>query len=522
MGSSSARWISVIIIWSILAALCVAVLFKFVLKPEQTKKIEDLTSAKSQYDHEITINLDSFSGYSVIRSEIFKQELKDNRIRLFLQDDQADYSRRIRDIADNRCQFAVFTVDSLVSSSSQLGDWPATIILLIDESNGADAVIAYKSSMPNLNSLDHTKAKLVLTPDSPSDFMGRIITAHFNLEGISKNSIEKAKGSGDVYQKLLKAKPSDKKAFIMWEPDISKALEIPGTHILLDSSRIKGHIVDVLVVQRKFLTQSPQVARKVVEAYLRAGYHHRSNMKRLILDDALQLESELSDKQAQKIVNGILWKNSLENYAHFGLIDKSDVRGLDHLEDIIEKIIGVLVQTNAIPDDPLQGNYHKLFYDKILAELQRDHFHPGRKINLLSSDLGATVDEDIRGTVSLPALSAEEWERLVAVGKLRVNPVSFGRGKASIGRQSQRDLRQLAAKLRSWPTYYLLVVGHARKDGDKTLNRQLARQRAEAVKDFLLDETDINPDRIKAKAAKVFKRGGSGQSVSFVFGQTPY
>ena len=522
MGSSKARWIAVIIVWSVLAALCVAVLFKFVLKPEQTKKIENLTSATSQYDHEITINLDSFSGYSIIRSKIFRQELKDHRIRLHLQDDQADYQQRIRDIAENRCQFAVFTVDSLLSSSAQLGDWPATIILLIDESNGADAVIAYKSAMPNLNSLDDSKAKLVLTPDSPSDFMAKIITAHFNLDGISKSSIIKANGSGDVYQKLLKAKPTDKKAFIMWEPDVSKALEIPGTHVLLDSSRIKGHIVDVLVVQRKFLTQSPQVARKVVEAYLRAGYHYRTDMKQLVLDDALQLQAELTDQQAQKIVNGIRWKNSVENYAHFGLIDKSEVRGLDHLEDIIEKITGVLIQTDALEADPLQGNYHKLFYDKIMAELQRDNFHPGRKINLLSSDLGTTAAEGIRGTTVLPALSAEEWERLVAVGKLRINPVSFGRGKATIGRQSQRDLRQLAAKLQSWPTYYLLVVGHARKAGDKELNRQLAQQRAEAVKDFLIQEADINPDRIKAKAAKVFKRGGSGQSVSFVLGQMPY
>ena len=126
--SGSVRWIGVIIVWGIVLSLAGAIVFKFIIKPGHNRQIEALTSGKSLYDDEITLNLDSFSGYSILRSEAFKEELKAARIRLNIIDDNADYGRRIRELEAGKCQFAVFTVDSLIVSSVELGDWPGTII----------------------------------------------------------------------------------------------------------------------------------------------------------------------------------------------------------------------------------------------------------------------------------------------------------------------------------------------------------------------------------------------------------
>ncbi len=522
MGNNSSKWIGILVMWCVLLAFGLAVIFKYVFKPHQDKKLEQMTSAVSQYEHEVTVNLDSFSGYSILRSDVFKEELKAAKIRVAFQDDGADYHNRIRALEEGACQFAVFTVDSLITSSVELGSWPGTIVLAIDESHGADAVIAYKASMPNLNSLDDPDARVVLTPNSPSEFMARIIKAHFSLKDLSKKYIVPADGSSDVYERFKDAAPSVKQAFIMWEPEVSKALEVPGAHVLLDSSKIKGHIFDVLVVQREFLADFPSTAQKVIEAYLRAAYAYRQSMTELVLKDAKATGSRLTQAQAEKIVRGIRWKNSIENYAHFGLLEKDATKGLDHIEDIIQKITDVLVNTGALDSDPFSGSYHKLFYDKLLSNLKHENFHPGRKVNLLAGDMGLSNDEVIRGTKALAPLTDQEWEQLVPVGRMKINPVSFGRGKSSVGIQSQRDLKKLSEKIKSWPSYYLLVVGHARKEGDPQLNRQLAKERAEVVKMFLIDDCGINANRVRAKAAKVFNRGGSGQSVSFVVGQMPY
>lgn len=520
--SNTTKILAVFFIWGTIMALIAAVFFKFIFKPETDKKLESKTSAKSQYDREVTINLDSFSGYSVLRSDDFKAELKASRIRVNLEDDGADYNQRIRDLESGKAQMAVFTIDSLIYSSVELGSWPGTIVLAIDESNGADAVVAFKSAMPNLNSLDHGDARMVLTPDSPSEFMARIITSHFSLQGLPKNYVISADGSADVLKKFNKTKSSEKKAFVMWEPDVSKALENPDAHILMDSAKIRGYIYDVLVVQRKFLADNEEIVQKVVEAYLRSAYKNREDMISLVKKDARETGGRLSPQQAEKVVKGILWKNSVENYAHFGLLDQAASKGLDHLEDVIQRITDVLVKTGSLSEDPFEDDYNKLFYDQILLNLKNKNFHPGRAVNLLGDDVGMLDPEAVRGAVELPALSDSEWERLVSVGKLDVNPVSFGRGKASIGMQSQRDLKTLAAKLKTWPNYYLLVVGHARKAGDVELNRQLAHQRAEAVRNYLIKDCGVSANRVKARAVKVLTRGGRGQSVSFVVGQMPY
>ena len=44
---------------------------------------------------ELVLAADSFSGYCVLRSEAFKQELRDRQIKLAIADDKADYAARL-------------------------------------------------------------------------------------------------------------------------------------------------------------------------------------------------------------------------------------------------------------------------------------------------------------------------------------------------------------------------------------------------------------------------------------------
>ncbi|MBN2135831.1 MAG: OmpA family protein [Acidobacteria bacterium] len=512
--------LGLILTW-LIVALVLAVAYKYFVKPSQEDKIEELTSAQSQYEDEVTINLDAFSGYCVLRSEEFKDELKKQKIRVNLNDDNANYLERMKQLQSGKCQFAVFTVDSDILSSVAIDEFPGTIIFIIDESKGADAVVAYKNAMPNLNSLDDPAARIILTPNSPSEFMARIIRANFSLSELPAKYIVEADGSGAVLEMFQKAQKAEKRAYIMWEPDVSRAMENPEAHILLDSSKIKGYIVDVMIVQRRYLLDNPEMVRKIMEAYFRAAWVYKDDMESIVIEDAKKTGGKITDEQAKKIVEGIQWKNTVENYAHFGLLDTEKMEGLDNLEDMIERITDVLVQTDAIKTDPLVGKYNTLFFPGILSDMQKDRFHPGRRMNIIDeSNISDT--EQVRGVKELPKLNDKDWDKLVPVGQMRINEISFGRGKATIGIQSKRDLKKLAKQLKAWPDYYLVVVGRARKEGDLDLNRKLAQQRAEIVTEFLIKEGGIKPHRIKAKVAKIFNRGGEGQSVSFVVSESPY
>lgn len=500
-------------VWIVLIGLGAAALKYFVF-PSQKNKLLTETGSESQYSVELKGGHDLFPGYAPLRSDLMEKNLKAKGIKLTWEDDEADYVKRIKKLRDSRLDVAVFTIDALITSSIEIGEWPppATILAVIDQSKGADGIVSWKDTVGTINDLDHEDARIVATAKSPAELISRVVVAQFSLPRLPAHWMIEADGSKDVLARLRKSK-GKRYAFALWEPELSQALSIDGVHMLLDSSKLDGLIVDVLVASRKFVAEhSDDYVKNVVEAYLRAAYSYGqgSNMAELIAADA-----NLSSDQAKTIVSGIRWANTMENYAYFGL-----VTGGQHIEDIIINITDVLVATGALPENnPVRGTESSFYYDNMLASLQADNFHPARKVNLLGDMAGMAGLDSIRTEDELPALSDSEWNSLIGVGNIRVNQITFGRGSSDINVSGQRELRDLADRLASFPQYYLLIVGNATAKGDPQANLELAQQRSDAVRGYLAT-LGVGSNRIKAKAAPPTSRTTS--SVSFVVGQRPY
>ncbi|MCP4709395.1 MAG: OmpA family protein [Planctomycetes bacterium] len=484
------------------------------------EQLETDTGSPSQYQHTITVRADSFSGYCILRSTGMQNELKKDGIKLVIEDDQADYIDRMKALRKD-VDMAVFTVDSFLAAGLSIGEFPATMVMAIDETKNADAIVAYKSAVGNLQDLNRSNARFVLTENSPSEFLARIVVADLNLPNLPKKWIIGAEGAEDVYQRFRKASTSEPRAYVLWEPYVSQALADPEVHILLGSKDVKGYIVDVLVAQREFLRDQPELVEKVVKAYLRSAYSYQSNMVALVIEDAKSLGENLKKEHAENVVKGIQWKNTLENYAHFRLLSRQESGGLENFEDIILKILRILTLTGVIDQEQADSiNSSNLFYDKILENLQASNFHPGQKIGLIA---GSTVELDaVRGEQELPALEDEEWDKLLPVGQMRVKDIAFRRGTAELNIQSKRDLEELAVSLKSMPRYYLVVVGNARAEGDPEANMLLAQDRAKVASEYLILRQGISRNRIRVIGAKPSARGGSAQSVTFELGQRPY
>lgn len=518
-----------VITWLIIGSLIAVAARKWIIpvfKQKERAQITTQTSSEGKYRQEVKLAADAFSGYCVVRSPEMTEKLKAQGIKLTVVDDKADYADRITKLQSGEIQMAVFTIDSLIKAGEKLDDFPASIVYVIDETKGADAMLAYTNAIASLADLNDRDARIVFTPDSPSEFLARIVIANFKLPLLPKTWWIAADGAAEVYKQLRSAAPGEKRAYVLWEPYVSKAREIPGVHVLVDSSRIRGFIVDVLVCRREFLVKEYGTAKAVVEAYARAAYVYNGStdkMVDLVIQDARATGSEkLTRSLAEQIVRGIQWKNTVENYVHFRLVPESQAQGLEQLEDSVTKITGILASTGVIRDDPLKGKANTLFYDRILREMKADNFHPSRNVNLLSDQsLETNAAEQVRGEKQLAALTDEQWNKLIPVGELRVEPISFGRGTARINVNGERELSKLAAILQSWPRYYLLVTGQARPEGDPEANRLLARTRAEAAAELLADN-GITRDRIKIKAGVAVQGNGEAQSVLFVLCEHPY
>ena len=500
-----------------------AAAYRYLVAPRIEEDTIERTSsepqlATSKLTEKVRLSLDSFSGYCFFRSETMREELRQEGIELELVDDKANYARRLEALASGKVPLAVFTIDALLKTSADMGKLPGTIILFLDESRGADAMVAFQKAVPDIDSLNRADARIVVTPDSPSETLARVVLSRFNLPELPANSWVSADGAGDVYRKLQSSDQSLPRAYVLWEPYVSRILENPSVHVLIDTSGMKGKIVDVLVVDREFLLDHEQLVESVVKAYLRTVYAYQQEKRKtidLVLSDARDLGETITEEQAGKLAAGIWWKNTVENYAHMGIVGDSSGGSVQHVERMIRDINNVLSGTGAYARDPTGGRPNQLYYKRILQRLRDADFHPGHGRQ-------AGKDEEIRQKIELSGLSEDQCAQLIPVGTLKVESINFKRGSFTLTIRSERSLETLARDLESWPNYYLLVRGHARALGDDPeANRRLASQRAEAAADFL-GRQGVAASRLCVTSVEPRDARGKWQSVSFVLGQLPF
>lgn len=513
----SGKLILFALVWLVVLAIGVSA-WKLVIEPmqqtkeqqqaaQEEKEILDSSTGKSIYKDQLTIAADAFSGYAVLRSESFAALTAQQGIHVKIEDDQANYAERLAGLASGKYAMAAFPIDALIKASATSNQLPATIVCLIDESNGADAIIGNKAKFLDLDSMNKPETRFVLVGDSPSETLARVVMNDFELPRVNAQPFESVSSPEKILESLGNATPTTPQLYVTWEPYVSQMLASDQQlHVVVDSSRFTGYVVDALVVSRNYLVKNQANVEKVLECYFRALYGFNNSdspkaMVELVMSDAKQTGTKLNAQQAESLAKKIQWKNTQENFAHLGLRDGK----VFPLENMLERIMKVLLQTKAIESDPTGGQITRLFYDAPMAQLKSRDFHPG-----LANELIAEQKE-------LPQLSDDQWERLTTVGTLSVPDLVFARGSAQLIESSRATLDELAEKLRSWPTYYLQIRGSALAQGNLEANKELALKRASAAEEHLRS-LGVSPTRMHVVGGVSDKQ----TRVSFELGQPAY
>jgi OOP family OmpA-OmpF porin len=76
--------------------------------------------------------------------------------------------------------------------------------------------------------------------------------------------------------------------------------------------------------------------------------------------------------------------------------------------------------------------------------------------------------------------------------------VLFASGKADITENSTDDIKKLGDFMQTYPTTTTVIEGHTDSVGSAALNKGLSQRRADAVRDYLIKNYSIDPNRIKA------------------------
>ena len=450
--------------------------------PYVQEELDRASSDARDTKAKLVVGVDNWIGYFPLCSGELRKRMRAKAYSLQCEDDKADYPARMQKLKAGELQLAVATIDSYLLNGPDKG-FPGTIVAVIDESKGGDAIVAWKDKVATIEDLKRkTNVRIAFTPASPSEHLIRATSVHFDVTGLRgrKDWRREANGSPDALEKLL-----DKQAdvAVVWEPDVTRALSQPGVVKILGSEDVDKLIVDVLLVGRKFSQDNPEAVSTLLREYFEVIRLYREDPQRLERDyvDAAKLPTD----KAQASLKGVKWVSLSDNFQQW----MGGAGGGEGLVDAIQSTAKILVdngdfKSNPIPDKDPYLIVNRQFLSQVYL-----------KATTGATPVSAPAAQSLGRTFK--PLDDRQWAAMREVGTLKTLPVVFQSGTAELSIEGKQELDAAMENLRHYPNFRVIVKGHTGLRGNPEENLKLSQERAESVGRYLEVTYGVDPNRLR-------------------------
>lgn len=468
----------------VLFVLILGVGYGFVsfVKPYLDRRALLRTSDAQNISATIRFGGDNYLGYWFITSPETQRQLARQGVAVDFQNDGGAYADRLKKFADKELDIIVLPVKEYLDHGNKY-NYPGVQVVSIAESKGADGIVCYENKLPTgkIQDLNNQNLKIVYTSQSPSSFLLDLVIADFDLFHLKNNKdwrVEVA-SSEEAY---IKAQRKEGDCFVMWEPDISKALEISGVKYVWGSDKFAGYIVDEFVVRRDFLENNRTVVINFFRTYFRAMAIYANDQNRMI--DEMSKLTKLNQEVVKAMLSKIEWFDLNENaMLQFGVSSNPAMPGKDGVIDTILQCLEVMRRIGS----PISIDPYLLTNKSVIEELLANNAQ-----SIYADKTGSAVD--------FKELSGDDWKRLREVATLRFEPIEFGLGSNSLSDEDKDQVDKIAKLLiHNYPSYRVMVRGHTGPGSDESENVKLSLERAQVVTQRLIAVHTVDPDRLRAE-----------------------
>ena len=182
---------------------------------------------------------------------------------------------------------------------------------------------------------------------------------------------------------------------------------------------------------------------------------------------------------------------------------------------VVQPYYGVGIDSEGGTTSTKRGYGEKMKNDMLPVRLMADgsyvkvYVGTDRVANIPNADLGRsrTLRFDVEdgrsggvfiGPIRVAAGGRDLYSALDAEGRVATRGIQFDTGSAQIRPESTPTLRDVARMLETHPDLRLTIEGHTDATGAESGNRSLSQKRAEAVKQYLTAEYNVEPSRLTA------------------------
>jgi outer membrane protein OmpA-like peptidoglycan-associated protein/ABC-type nitrate/sulfonate/bicarbonate transport system substrate-binding protein len=445
-------------------------IWKF-LSPKFFEKKQRQTSDATGTMNTLRIGGDNYLGYWFIQSPELRKQCAKKGLQIVYHDDGGTYAKRLELFAKEEYDCIVLPINSYLEHGAAV-KYPGVIAAAISESKGADGIVAFSDrvSGDKINQLNDSSLKIVYTANSPSSFLLDLIIADFDLDQLQTSDDWKvqAEGSAAVLG-LARKKQGD--VFVLWEPDLSKALEIEGLKYIWGSDRFSGYIIDVFVFHRNYLKKQGQAVKDFLTVYFSALSLYGNNQELMVKE--MSKSAGISRKNIDEMTKKIDWFSLSDNCrTQFGIPLQPGEAVQDGVINTIIACTDVMIRQKVFSGDPLAGNPYLITNSSVLEELSKT------MMRTISSQKGQKSN--------FRELKPDEWKRLREVGTFRIEPITFQSWNNLLTDESKERIDKIALLLtNNYPHYRIVIRGHTGLGGEEKENIKLSAERADVVKQYL-------------------------------------
>jgi NitT/TauT family transport system substrate-binding protein len=361
----------------------------------------------------------------------------------------------------------------------------AKAIVIVDNTQGADAIIARDKSIQSIEDL--AGKKIGLLQFTPSD--GMVIDA-LNNSALSKRKrqsvdfvyVNVEEGTAGV-RAALEGGSID--AAALWDPDLSLAVKNTNAHVIYSTKTATNLIYDVIVCDQRILNNpSNDLALEgFVAGWMEGVTAAESNPSGAV--DALIKTEEFFTLLAKdegrdfilELFDNLVWTGLEDNARILGLAG-----GMNHYErvykrfDKVYRTAGALANPNSPVINPQESFEYK--YIKRLVDQSSSAKKEAAKPEYVFSKEEAQKASKKEAALTKPVL------------------VSFNTGSAELNKRAAQLIdEEMVPLIDNNGSAYFLVSGNTDSTGSRSANLSLSTKRAQGVVDYLIKEWDIPKER---------------------------
>jgi outer membrane protein OmpA-like peptidoglycan-associated protein/ABC-type nitrate/sulfonate/bicarbonate transport system substrate-binding protein len=379
-----------------------------------------------------------------------------------------DWTEGASALATNNVDVMLTTLDVYAKDYGQFQEkgFGSHAFLMVDWSRGADGVIGKQG----INSIEDLAGKSVaFAPYTPSHFL---LWNGLQASGLSteqRNEIFKnAVHTKDGIEPAVLFAQNKVDAAVAWDPDMSDAVDKrPGSKKIYDTRIANRLIADILVVSDRFAAKHPQTVVKFAQGWLEGVEFIKNHPERAYNVIGSVKDFNIPADLAKTMLGGVKLADYADNTSFLGSGANSDYANIFGMAQDMYRELRMIKHTSN-PDESVDRRY--------IQQLRSAGF------STASSEAPIEYKAPSKGAVPLAT---------------QHRSIYFEPNSAHMSLDSRAVVDEIGGQMRAYENTVVDIEGNTDSTGQRPYNMQLSRQRADAVRDYLMEKYGFPGSRLR-------------------------